>query len=137
MLPSMVDSMVAKRFARAVASRQGGQTALILLALPVATSHLPLHEDLAGPVRSHVSSAVSSASTPSARFLWQPRTHSIALPKFFATDCSHLAALPSIGMDPVSSPPKGIPAAAMVAETRLAAAATPTGVRYRVIRSIP
>ena len=77
---------MSKRLARAVESRQDGQSALILLALPVAVSYLPLQSADAGRLFSQLSSAVSSARDRFARFLWQPRMHAAALPRFFATE---------------------------------------------------
>src|SRR2546430_14864055 len=70
----MSPSTVSKRLARAVESRQDGQSALD-----------------AGRLFSQLSSAVSSARDPFARFLWQPRMHAAALPRFFATEFSHFA----------------------------------------------
>src|SRR2546429_3818649 len=87
----MSPSTVSKRLARAVESRQDGQSALILLALPVAVSYLPLQSADAGRLFSQLSSAVSSARDRFARFLWQPRMHAAALPRFFATEFSHFA----------------------------------------------
>src|SRR5213080_3708217 len=103
--------MVAKTVARAVASRHGGQSALTLLLGPVALSYFALH-DFTGSVDSQASSAVSSASFPSARLMWQPRMHTSALEAAFATVCWHFAAFLFRGKQPASSPPKGSPGAA-------------------------
>src|SRR5881628_4157857 len=104
----MSPSTVSKRLARAVESRQDGQSALILLALPVAVSYLPLQSADAGRLFSQLSSAVSSARDRFARFLWQPRMHAAALPRFFATEFSHFAKPLFDVTNPPSSPPNGV-----------------------------
>src|SRR5437867_1219570 len=103
--------MLAKMVARAVASRHGGQRALILLAGPVVLSYFALH-DFTGSVDSQASSAGSSGSFPSARLTWQPRMHTSALEAAFATACWHFAVFLFRGKQPGSSPPKGSPGAA-------------------------
>src|SRR5712664_2205387 len=104
----MRPSTVPKRLARAVESRHDGQSALILLALPVTVSYLPLQSADAGRLFSQLSSAVSSARDPFARFLWQPRMHAAALPRLFATEFSHFAKPLFDVMNPPSSPPNGV-----------------------------
>src|SRR5438093_1064485 len=104
----MRPSTVSKRLARVVESRHGGQLALILLELPVTVSYLPLQSADAGRLFSQLSSAVSSARDPFARFLWQPRMHAAALPRLFATEFSHFAKPLSEVTNPPSSPPNGV-----------------------------
>src|SRR5262245_27950060 len=107
----MRPSTASKRPARAAAFKQDGQSALMLLELPVTAVYLPLQSAAAGRLCSQLSSAVSSAF-PSARFLWQARMHAAAFPRLFPTESSHFAAFLSGGMKPVSSPPNGVPAIA-------------------------
>src|SRR5437667_12855733 len=96
--------MLAKMVARAVASRHGGQRALILLAGPVVLSYFALH-DFTASVDSQASSAVSSASFPSARLTWQPRMHTSAVEAAFASVCGHFAVVLLKGEQPGSSAP--------------------------------
>src|SRR5712664_759677 len=119
----MSASTVSKRPARVVVSRHGGQDALMLLALPVTVSYLPLQSADAGRLFSQLSSAVS-ASDPFARFLWQPRMHLAALPRLFATEFSHFAKPLFDVMNPPSSPPNGV--CAMANPTTSMAANPPT-----------
>ena len=79
----------------------------MLLELPVTASYLPLQSAAAGRLFSQLSSAVSSARDPFARFLWQPRMHAAALPRFFATEFSHFAKPLFDVMNPPSSQPNG------------------------------
>src|SRR5437867_7234197 len=108
----MSDSTVSKRLARVVESRHGGQLALILLELPVTASYLPLQSAAAGRLFWRLSSAVSSARDPFARFLWQPRMHAAALPRLLATEFSHFAKPLFDLTNPPSSPPNGVCATA-------------------------
>src|SRR5256885_1177056 len=92
---------------RPALSRQGGH-----VSFPVALSYLLLQEDFAAPL-SQASSAVSSASFPSARSLWHLKMHEAALPRALPTQSSHFATSLLGGMNPVSSPPKGVAAIAI------------------------
>src|SRR5882724_6483607 len=104
----MRPSTVSKRLARVVESRHAGQLALMLLELPVTALYLPSQSAAAGRLFSQLSSAVSSARDPFARFLWQPRMHAAALPRLFATEFSHFAKPLFDVTNPPSSPPNGV-----------------------------
>src|SRR5215470_6630255 len=124
----MIVSTVVKRPARAAAFRQDGQSALILLELPVTALYLPWQSAAAGRLCSQLSSPVAS-SFPSAYFLWQPKMHAAAFPTLFPTESSHFAVSLSGGTNaPSSSPPKGVAAIARP----IASAATRPPIRANV-----